>query len=99
MTRFERRFAEYLGRQHALGVTSCTGALHMSLLALGIGAGDEVITTPMTFPEMLSSRLEVSPRMSCEIARQATAIPVAITFITTNVTNSLPRDACRRFFA
>lgn len=46
---FERRFAELLGRKHALAVTSCTGALHMSLLALGIGPGDEVITTPMTF--------------------------------------------------
>lgn len=46
---FERRFADYLGRRHALAVTSCTGALHLSLLALGVGPGDEVITTPMTF--------------------------------------------------
>jgi dTDP-4-amino-4,6-dideoxygalactose transaminase len=46
---FEARFAAYMGSQHALGVTSCTGAAHMSLLALGIGQGDEVITTPMTF--------------------------------------------------
>jgi dTDP-4-amino-4,6-dideoxygalactose transaminase len=46
---FERRFAEYVGRRRVLGVTSCTGALHISLLALGIGPGDEVITTPMTF--------------------------------------------------
>lgn len=49
VARFEREFASYLGRKHALGVTSCTGAMHMSLMALGIGPGDEVITTPMTF--------------------------------------------------
>ncbi len=46
---FERRFADYFGRRHALAVSSCTGALHLSLLALEIGEGDEVITTPMTF--------------------------------------------------
>ncbi|WOJ89728.1 DegT/DnrJ/EryC1/StrS family aminotransferase [Methylocapsa polymorpha] len=49
VAQFERMFADYLGRRHALGVTSCTGAIHMSLLALDIGPGDEVITTPMTF--------------------------------------------------
>lgn len=47
--RVERQFADYLGAPHCLCVMSCTGALHMSLLALGIGPGDEVITTPMTF--------------------------------------------------
>lgn len=49
VARFEKQFAEYLGVRNAVGVTSCTGALHISLLALGIGPGDEVITTPMTF--------------------------------------------------
>jgi dTDP-4-amino-4,6-dideoxygalactose transaminase len=49
VARFERRFAQYLGVKHALGLTSCTGALHLALLALGVGPGDEVITTPMTF--------------------------------------------------
>ncbi len=58
VTRFERRFADYVGRRHALGVTSCTGALHMSLLALGIGPGDEVITTPMTFIATATAILE-----------------------------------------
>lgn len=47
--RVERRLADYLGANHVLTVTSCTGAMHLSLLALNIGPGDEVITTPMTF--------------------------------------------------
>ena len=46
---FEKKFSAYLNLQHAVGLTSCTAALHLSLLALGIGNGDEVITTPMTF--------------------------------------------------
>jgi dTDP-4-amino-4,6-dideoxygalactose transaminase len=46
----ERRFAEYVGAKHALAVTSGTAALHLSLLALGVGPGDEVITTPITWP-------------------------------------------------
>ena len=46
---FEKRFSTFLGCQNAIAVNSCTGALHLSLLAMDIGAGDEVITTPMTF--------------------------------------------------
>jgi len=46
---FEERFASYLNLKYAVGLSSCTAALHLSLLALGIGEGDEVITTPMTF--------------------------------------------------
>src|SRR5947209_937506 len=59
---FEARFAEYLGRKHALGVTSCTGGLHMGLLALGVGAGDEVITTPLTFIASSTAILETGAR-------------------------------------
>jgi UDP-4-amino-4-deoxy-L-arabinose-oxoglutarate aminotransferase len=55
---FESRFAALLGRKHALAVTSCTGALHMSLLALGISPGDEVITTPMTFVATATAIME-----------------------------------------
>ena len=47
--RFESEFAEYVGAKNALAVSHCTGALHLALWALGIGPGDEVITTPFTF--------------------------------------------------
>lgn len=46
---FEEKFSQYLGCKYTVGVTSCTAALHLSLLAYGVGSGDEVITTPMTF--------------------------------------------------
>ena len=46
---FEEKFAAYLECRFAVGLTSCTGALHLSLLAHDVGPGDEVITTPMSF--------------------------------------------------
>src|ERR1043166_2224539 len=46
---FERAFAEYVGVPHAIAVNSGTAALHLSLLAAGVGTGDEVVTTPLTF--------------------------------------------------
>jgi len=46
---FEDEFAAFVGSQFAISVNSCTAALHLSLIALGIGPGDEVISTPLTF--------------------------------------------------
>nr|WP_319385262.1 DegT/DnrJ/EryC1/StrS family aminotransferase [uncultured Roseibium sp.] len=43
LKKFEAAFAEHLGTRHAIATSSCTGALHMGLAALGIGPGDEVI--------------------------------------------------------
>jgi perosamine synthetase len=41
--RFERLFSNYLGVKHAIATSSCTGAMHMGLAALGVNHGDEVI--------------------------------------------------------
>jgi perosamine synthetase len=47
--RFERSIAAITGRRHGVAVSSGTAGLHLSLLALGVGPGDEVITTPFSF--------------------------------------------------
>lgn len=49
VSNFEKKFAEYLNSQYVIGVTSCTAAIHLCLLAWGIKEGDEVITTPLSF--------------------------------------------------
>src|SRR5580765_2844810 len=46
----ERRMAEYLEAEHVLALSSGTAALHLALLAVGVGPGDEVITTSITWP-------------------------------------------------
>lgn len=57
--RFEREFAEYVGCQEAVAVNSCTAALHLSLLVSGVGPGDEVITTTMTFSATVNTIVHV----------------------------------------
>ncbi|MCZ2146667.1 MAG: DegT/DnrJ/EryC1/StrS aminotransferase family protein [Bryobacterales bacterium] len=47
--RFEEEFARYTGARHAIAVNSCTAALHLSLAALGVGPGDEVVVPTLTF--------------------------------------------------
>jgi dTDP-4-amino-4,6-dideoxygalactose transaminase len=46
---FESEFARYVGAQHGIAVNSGTSALHLAMLAAGVGPGDEVITVPFTF--------------------------------------------------
>lgn len=46
---FEEELAQYIGVKHVVAVNSCTAALHLSLIALRIEKGDEVITSPYTF--------------------------------------------------
>jgi dTDP-4-amino-4,6-dideoxygalactose transaminase len=49
VARFEEAFAAFTGASHAIAVNSCAAGLHLSLMASGVGSGNEVITTPLTF--------------------------------------------------
>src|SRR6202008_3884853 len=53
--RFTQAFADYVGGRFAVPVSSATAGLHVALLALGVGPGDEVITSPMTFVATLNT--------------------------------------------
>jgi dTDP-4-amino-4,6-dideoxygalactose transaminase len=56
---FEQRFAEYSGARYALAACNCTAALHLALLAAGIGPGDEVIVPSLSFVATANSVLYV----------------------------------------
>ncbi len=56
---FQEKFAGYVGAKHCIAVNSCTAALHLALLTAGIGPGDEVITTPLTFASTANTILHV----------------------------------------
>jgi dTDP-4-amino-4,6-dideoxygalactose transaminase len=62
VARLEERFAEVCGTHHAVATSSGTTALHIALLAHGIGPGDEVITTPFTFIATVNAILFVGAR-------------------------------------
>lgn len=60
--RFEAQFRDYIGSKHALAVSSCTAALHLSMIAAGLKPGDEVITTPLTFASTANAILHAGAR-------------------------------------
>ena len=59
--RFEREFADFVGAKHAVGVSSCTAGMHLALLAYGIGPGDEVITSALTFASTANVIVHTAP--------------------------------------
>ena len=62
MAEFQNAFADAVGAKHAIAVNSCTAALHLSLVAAGIGPGDEVIVPSMTFAATAATVLHVGAR-------------------------------------
>jgi len=59
---FESEFASYCGDEHGVGVNSGTSALHLALLAAGVGPGDEVVTSPFTFVATVAAILYAGAR-------------------------------------
>ena len=59
---FETAFREYVGAPHAIAVSSCTAALHLSLVVSGVRPGDEVVTTPFTFVATANAILHAGGR-------------------------------------
>ena len=59
---FEDSFKAYVGAPYAISLNSATAGLHVALLALGIGPGDEVITTPMTFAATVNMIVQVGAK-------------------------------------
>lgn len=62
LEQFEKSFSQYCGCSHAIGVSSGTAALHVALVALGVGPGDEVITAPNTFIATIEAILHAGAR-------------------------------------
>lgn len=62
VAQLEREFRDYKGAPYAVAVNSCTAALHLSMLAAGIGPGDEVITTALTFCATVNTIIHAGAR-------------------------------------
>ncbi len=60
---FEKAFAEYVGAPDAVGVSSCTAALHLSLVDMGVKPGDEVITAPITWASTGNTMLNMGVKV------------------------------------
>ena len=79
-SRFERAFAEYVGRRFAIALPSCTSALHLSLAAVGVAPGDQVIVPEITWIATAApiSYLGATP-VFCDIERRSWCISRART--------------------
>lgn len=91
VSRFEEKFAAYMGISECAGLTSCTGAIHLALLRHGIGEGDEVITTPMTFVATVTAIMQAgaTPVFADVCPRSALLLPELVEKVITKRTRAL----------
>ena len=110
--RFEKTFAEYIGVKHAIALPHCTAAIHLSLLALKVGPGDEVIVpdctwiasaAPITYVGATTVFADVDPQTWCLDAKafEACITPRTKAVIPVNLYGNMPdwdalRDVARR---
>jgi len=59
---FEKSFREYIGSKYAMALHSCTAGLHLAMIVSGLGPGDEIITTPMTFAATANVIIHIGAR-------------------------------------
>jgi len=86
----ERRIADYCGRRHGIGVGSGTDALILGLRALGVGSGDEVITTPLSWPAPASAiLLNGATPVFCDIDETLNIDPATIEPLITKRTRAI----------
>ena len=89
-TRFETEFRAYVRAQYALAVNSCSAGLHLALAALGLGPGDEVITTPLTFCATVNAILHVGATpVLADVAHDANLNPESAALRITGRTRAL----------
>ena len=88
---FEREFAAYVGAPHAIALNSCTAALHLGLEALGVHAGDEVLTSTLTF----TATAEVAEYLGAR-ARFLDVEPDTLNLSLDALTTCVRRDYVRR---
>jgi dTDP-4-amino-4,6-dideoxygalactose transaminase len=87
---FEREFQDYVQAPYALAVNSATSAMHLALAALGIGPGDEVITTPLTFCATVNTILQVGATpVLADVGNDGNIDPVSISEKVTNRTRAV----------
>lgn len=110
--RFEKAFAEYLAVRHAMTLPSCTSAIHLALLALGVGPGDEVVvpdatwiasSAPITYVGATAVFADIDERTWCLSAEsfEACITPATKAVITVALYGNMPdmdviRDVARR---